>query len=109
MSEGGSVRNRKNVSSSCWVLSVITHDKSTEVPIGRETYLFVGQHQYHSVTQLIFLQHFEELILGLANALSVVAVHNKDDTWNKNTIYQTDAMKNLANFNSRSNNEANMF
>lgn len=57
-----------------------------------ETYLFVGQHQYHSVTQLIFLQHFEELILGLTNALSVVAVHNKDDTCNKNNIYQTGAM-----------------
>lgn len=50
------------------------------------SYLFVGKHQYHGVTQLIFLQHFEELVLGLAHALSVVAVHDKDDTWNKNNI-----------------------
>lgn len=74
---------------SFWLLSVITHNKWT---VGSEAYLFVGQHQDHSVTQLIFLQHLEELLLGLTNALSIVAVHNKDDTWNKNNIYQTGAM-----------------
>lgn len=66
-----------------------THNKSTGVALGRDPYLFVGQHEYHSVAQLIFLQHFEELILGLTNTLSVIAVHNKDDTWNKNNIHQT--------------------
>lgn len=67
----------------------MTHDKSTGVPFRSKTYLFVGQHKYHSVAQLIFLQHFVKLILGLTNTLSVIAVHNKDDTWDKNNICQT--------------------
>jgi len=41
--------------------------------------LFVCKYQKHSITELVLVQHTMELISGLNNTLSVVAVHNKNE------------------------------
>jgi len=41
--------------------------------------LLVGEHQQHSVPQLILGQHSAQLLAGLANSLAIVAVDDKDE------------------------------
>lgn len=44
-------------------------------------YLFVGKNQQDRIPQLILRQHSQELLPGLAAALSIIAVHHKDEAW----------------------------
>ena len=43
-------------------------------------YLFVGKYEEDGVSELVFLQHAVQLVAGLAHSLTIVAVHDKDES-----------------------------
>ena len=43
-------------------------------------YLFVGEDEEDGVSELVFLQHSVELISGLSDSLSIVTVHDENET-----------------------------
>lgn len=43
-------------------------------------YLFVGEYQQYGISELVFGQHAHELFARLADALTIVAVHDEDQT-----------------------------
>jgi len=49
------------------------------VPTYRQI-LLVGKDQKKSISQLIFIQHTLQLLTGLHNTVTIVAVNHKDDT-----------------------------
>jgi hypothetical protein len=42
--------------------------------------LFIGEDQEESISEFIFIQHSLQLLSGLNNTISVIAVNHKDDT-----------------------------
>lgn len=43
--------------------------------------LFIGEHQEHRISQFVLSQHPHQLLSCLVDALSVVAVHHEDQTF----------------------------
>lgn len=42
--------------------------------------LFVGKHQNHGISQLVFVQHVVELAFGLDHSLTIVGIDYKDES-----------------------------
>lgn len=47
-------------------------------------HLFVCENEKNSITQLILCQHPHQLLPGFINSLSIITVHHKDQTYQKN-------------------------
>lgn len=45
-----------------------------------ETNLFVGKYQQYGISELVLGQHAHEFFASLTNTLTIVAVHDKDQT-----------------------------
>lgn len=44
-------------------------------------YLFVGEHEQHSIPQLVLSQHSHQLFLRLADSFPVITVYYEDEAW----------------------------